>query len=188
MIKECCVAGHRQLQMFSNLTGDGGRLFHKVESVSRPKPQFPTGRLLFRLAEPEPRDSRSVLSMEIHLIGFVAGVCRHLKLSSCKRVNNTGFRSRVGKGSFRCKVLIPYAFNDANQVVDPILLLCLANLHHGKFEVRSLMRQRLRWYKYFAEGVRHYPLCPLLCGVDTYEVNRSPLTFAARGPTVPFVF
>jgi len=79
------------------------------------------------------------------------------------------FKSRVGEGPFRSQMVVPRSFDNHDGVLNAMLLLSLANLHHGQLEEGRLMLQCLGLDEQVSEVVGHHPFRAMFCGIDTHD-------------------
>jgi len=134
-IEENGIARHAQVQVFANLAGEGGGLFDEAAAMTCSELQFRVRRFEFQIAQPEPCHSRSVLSIQIGLIGLVTRIGRHAVLLGGKRMHNARFKTGASKGPLGRKVVIARSFDDDESVLNAMLGLGLANQLDCQFEV-----------------------------------------------------
>src|SRR5687767_458547 len=110
-----------------------------------------------------------MLRVQVSFISLVAWIGWHSVLLCRKRMDNTCFKSGVRERAFWTEMVVPCSFDDDNQILNLVLLLSLFNEGDCRLEMTSLVLKRSWRDKQLSKIIRHHPLGPMLCGINTYD-------------------
>ncbi len=126
------------------------------------------------LAKSKSGNGRSVLSIQIGFIRFVARIGRHAILFGCERMHDACFKSSPGGSPFGRQLIIVGSFHDDDEILDVVLLPGLAKQFHCQLKEARLMLYRSGFNEQIPKVVGHHPLGPMLGWIDTHDGK--PLT------------